>query len=615
MNLEKTKMNYFSKKTWIATLSISIFLMVLGGLLILFSNQLVNFAYDFLSQKIFHREFSLEKWLPSIESFFLVPIFAVLLFNAAIFVKYPPKAKIILLSSFLALISFMILYTNFVATYMHVNSDLGSEILLGKECVLEKSFWPRGWCYSTEIRLINTQFFSAFAFLFTNDFDTVKTVQSFFTCAALFLAFLYLLNQLELKHFWLKFLSCILVMIPWSVICWHVGAGENYYIPHAIFGIVYVANFIKLTLKAPIKHKTAFTAFFFVWAFLCGLSSIRYIIISVLPLSLAVIFIEAREKENSPITDFKHFWLKNKFVFFSVTGLFLSGIGYVANNLVLQRLYYFSQWNSMSFNSIGDTTFRDCFSGILSIFGYQERIAVFTPGGVINILIYIAIALFLLYSFLSLKNGLPKSNKIEFAFFISSMLLNTFLYLNVDYIARYYYPIVVHVVACVACIISNAKLSDVRKYCLGTVFSFTLALSSLATISNRLNVDENKENYPVADFLVKNGYHFGYATFGNSLKFTYLTNGKIEVGNLLKSDSKGSNPPITSTYQYDTWLTPLRYYEKDFAKGEKVFLLLTNGQYENSIDYNIVKNGRLVYGDENYKILEYESHDAFRNGF
>ncbi|MBQ3670225.1 MAG: hypothetical protein II921_01945, partial [Treponema sp.] len=411
-------MTYFSKKTSIFVLGFSILFLVLSSLLVLFSNQLVDFAYEILSKHIFHREFSIEKWLASIQSFFLVPVCVVLFFNAIVFIKYPPRAKIIFLSSFLAVILFMILYTNYVATYMHVNSDLASELLLGKECVLEKSFWPKGWCYSTEIRLINTQFFSAFGFLFTDNFDAVKTIQSFFTCAAIFFACWYLLNQLEIKQFWLKYLSCILIFIPYSVICWHVGAGENYYVPHAIFGIIYVANFIKLNMGKNLSHPRAFKVFFFLWAFLCGLSSIRYIIIEVIPLFCAVLFIESREKTNAPITDFKQFWLKNRFVFTATVGLLASGVGYAMNNLVLQRLYYFSQWNSMSFQGFGKVTLQECFFGILSVFGYNSTIAFFTPGGAVNILIYLAIVLFVVYTFLSLKNGLPKSNKIEIAFFI-----------------------------------------------------------------------------------------------------------------------------------------------------------------------------------------------------
>lgn len=608
-------MNYFSKKTWISFLTVSLILLALSSVLVLFSNQLLQIAYDFLSQKIFHREFSLEKWQASIESFFLVPAFGVLLINTIFFVKYPPKAKVIFLAVFIGIISFMILYTNFVATRMHANADLGSELMLGRECVLEKSFWPRGWCYSTEIRLFNTQFFSALGFLFTDNFDAVKTIQSFFTCGVLFFVCWYSLNQLEIKSFWLKFLLSTLSFLPWSVTVWHVGAGENYYIPHAIFGLVYVATFIKLTTKTELKHKRALTIFFFAWAFTCGLSSIRYIIVSVLPLCFAVLFIETRDKSNPSVTDFKKFWLENKSVFYSVLGVFLSGFGYIANNLVLQKIYYFSEWNSMSFNGFGETKFMDCFYGLLDMFGFQQNIAVFTPGGIINVLVYLSFVLFALYMFISLKNGLPKSNKIQMSFFISTMILNTFLYMKVDYISRYYYPLVMHVIPCLGCIISNGKLSDARKYCLGTVWSFLLTMSSYATISNRLNVDENTRLYNAANFLVDNGYHFGYATFGNSTNFTYITNGKIEVGNLLKAKSEGNNPAITQTYKYDTWLTPKRYYEKDFAKGEKVFMALTYGQFQDSKDFNIVKNGKLVFIDGNFAILEYESHDVFRNSF
>ena len=60
------------------------------------------------------------------------------------------------------------------------------------------------------------------------------------------------------------------------------------------------------------------------------MSTIRYIIIFTLPLALAILWIEGRDKtSDTKITDFKNFWIKNQNVFLSVSGLIVSGIGYI----------------------------------------------------------------------------------------------------------------------------------------------------------------------------------------------------------------------------------------------------------------------------------------------
>ena len=370
----------FSKKSEIILVSLSIFAIFISTLLVIFANQFYTIIYEILSTKVFHREFDFNKWLPSIESFFLIPSFLVITVNALIFTKYSEKSKMTLLSVLALDLFFLILFVNYAATDFTIDSDLASEILLGKQCIKEKTLWPRNWYYSTEFRFINTQIFSALGFLFTDNFNAVKTIQSFFCILSLFFSMWFLLNQLSIKKTWIKFLTCILTVIPWSWISWHVSAGQNYYIPHAVFSLIYLSIFLKLTNNQNLSHKKFWISFFFIWAFLSGMSTIRYIIIFTLPLALAILWIEGRDKtSDTKITDFKNFWIKNQNVFLSVSGLIVSGIGYIFNNLIFQKIFTFHQWNSMNFNKFGETTLSDILLGLLETFGYKQEIAVLTP--------------------------------------------------------------------------------------------------------------------------------------------------------------------------------------------------------------------------------------------
>ena len=99
---------------------------------------------------------------------------------------------------------FITFYCIATRTVNHVDSDLASEILLAKECVLEKTLWPRTWNYSTEIRLFNTQLVTAPAFLFTKSWNTAKLWTSIFSLIFLFFAVYYVLQQINIKEFWFK---------------------------------------------------------------------------------------------------------------------------------------------------------------------------------------------------------------------------------------------------------------------------------------------------------------------------------------------------------------------------------------------------------------------------
>ena len=603
----------FSKKSEIILVSLSIFAIFISTLLVIFANQFYTIIYEILSTKVFHREFDFNKWLPSIESFFLIPSFLVITVNALIFTKYSEKSKMTLLSVLALDLFFLILFVNYAATDFTIDSDLASEILLGKQCIKEKTLWPRNWYYSTEFRFINTQIFSALGFLFTDNFNAVKTVQSFFCILSLFFSMWFLLNQLSIKKTWIKFLTCILTVIPWSWISWHVSAGQNYYIPHAVFSLIYLSIFLKLTNNQNLSHKKFWISFFFIWAFLSGMSTIRYIIIFTLPLALAILWIEGRDKtSDTKITDFKNFWIKNQNVFLSVSGLIVSGIGYIFNNLIFQKIFTFHQWNSMNFNKFGETNLSDILLGLLETFGYKQEIAVLTPNGVINILVYASLFLFTLYIILALKKELPKSNKILLVFFISNFLFNTFLHLNVDYINRYYYPILIYIMPCISVISFNSELSTLRKWVLSVTWSIILLTSTFSTLQHLIAVDNNKNRHASIEFLKEKDYDFGYATFWNSTVITYLTNGKIKVGNLTRN--KENKNLITEKYDFTKWLTPKDWYTDDY-NNKPIFLLVQQSEYALSKDYEVYKNGTLVYEDKFFKIYEYKNHNTFKEAF
>lgn len=604
-------MTYFSRKQSFIFMGVSFLVLILGTMLVCFSSNFIQFSYDFFSQKVFHRSFNLAKWLPTIESFFIIPVFVMIIFQTVFFPKFSDKHKVVILSVYFCALLFVTLYGVAVATRRHVNADLASEILLATECVREKTFWPRGWNYSTEIRLFNTNLITAPVFLFTNNWDIAKLLTSLGSMLILFFAMYYVLSQLRIKKFWITYLICILSVLPFSSMAWYVGAWGTYYIPHAVFGLVYVGTFIKLITNRNGGGK-ALLVFFYAWAFLSGLSSIRYIMIFVFPLALVMVISKCLEKNKAcMIYDFDAFWKKTLTVRYSVVALLFSGLGYVCNNIILQPLFQFSQWNKITFCTLGDITFTDILHALLSFFGYQDNISVLTPNGIINILIYVFLLLFASLALFSLKNKISEEKKIMLLYFTASYLFNTFVYLHTELIYRYYYPILVAIFPCFAILLDDEKLSSLKRYALGSILSVIVLSSVFSTVQHNLNTDSNEELYNVADYLAEK-YTFGYATFWNANVITYLTNGDVEVGNL-KRIKKDGKEYLNDTYKYDAWLTPERYYT-DKHDGH-IFLLVSQDEFADNKTHPTIQAGKMVYGDDYYVVFDYVSHEAFKDSF
>src|SRR5574344_2468633 len=122
--------------------------------------------YAVCARELGRRECSLDKWLPTIQSFFVFPVVIVIAFNAVCFAKYTDRIKTVLICSMLAVLMVSITYTSAVTTSYHVNSDLACELVFAKECLVEKFLIPTGYYYSTELHALNNQLVEAPLFLF-----------------------------------------------------------------------------------------------------------------------------------------------------------------------------------------------------------------------------------------------------------------------------------------------------------------------------------------------------------------------------------------------------------------------------------------------------------------
>ncbi len=608
-------MKQFSKKTDLTLLAVTSAAFIVSAALILFAAQVFTLIQYVAETKVVHHPLNPATIHQKITPFIVFPVFAVIVFDALFFVKFSAKSKIILLLQFCLAALVLTTAACFMKTPQYMNSDMASEIMLAKECFTHKTFWPRSWHYSTEIRLLHTQLIASPLFAFTSNWLTVKALSAVILCLSLPFSLWFLLSVLKVKSVQLKLLCSLLIFLPWSNTMWGMVELGNYYIPHIAISFVYTALFISLAYSELTAKKTKiFTALFFALAFISGLSGIRPILNFQLPIAATLIALAAYRMANKKEEfNFSRFFLADKPVFYASANIVFGGAGYVANSLALSKLFHFLKYNDQTFNAIGDVRISDLHRDIFGIFGFRSNVRVFSPAGINNVVLYGAALIFIICFALYLKRSKSESNRIFMIFAAVIIVSNTFVAVHTDYQDRYLIPALVYCIPCFALFLESSELSPLKKYLLGVSVSVVLIGNAFVTFSDILTSSGNEDKNAVCRFLDKN-YSFGYATFWNANVLTFMTDGRLEFGNLEPDPIDGIDY-IPETFHCHLWLTPDRFYHDDYKADERVFFLVTQEEYETSPEHNIFKSGREVYSDDFYRVFDYENKRAFINGF
>jgi len=605
-------MKQFSKKTNLTVLIITSAAFALSAALILFSVDIFTFIQYVAETKVVHHPLNPATIHQKITPFIAFPVFAIIIFDALFFVKFSTKSKIILLAQFCLAALILTAAACFLKTPQFMDSDMASEIMLAKECFTHKTFWPRSWHYSTEIRLLHTQLIASPLFAFTSSWLTVKALSAVILCLALPFSLLFLLNALKVKSVWLKLLCSLLIFLPWSDTMWGMVQLGNYYIPHIAISFVYTALFISLAYTEMAAKKTKiFTALFFALAFISGLSGIRPILNFQLPIAATIIALAVhRMVSKQEEFKFSRFFIADKPVFYASANIVLGGIGYVANSLVLKKIFSFASWNGALFTAIGDVQFSDVQRDIFELFGFHSDVRVFSPAGINNVILYAAVFFFIVCFALYLKKQQSDYRRIFVLLAAVIIVLNSFVTIHTAYLGRYFIPALVYCIPCIALFLESTELSFLKKYLLGVSAAAALTTSAFVMYVNILTAGGNEDKSAVCRFLDKN-YSFGYATFWNANVFTFLTNGKVEVADIGK---RAGEETIPKEIEF-LWLSPDFYWEENYKSDVPVFLLVTQEEYERSPEHNIFKSGREVYSDDFYRVFDYENKRAFINSF
>lgn len=612
-------MKQFSKNTGAVMCALSIAALVVGGAIVLLTPQIVQWLPEFLETRVFHRTFDHAAYFESIVSLISFPIFIAIVVTSLVFLKFSDRQKCVLLWAYIACAFFITAYVTY--RYVGISSfwfnDDASEYLLARECFLQKTFMPRSWYYSTEIRVLNTQLIAAPLFFFTQNLILIKTITSTVTVAILFLSTLFLVSSFKIEKKWIVLLCGLLVICPVSYPMWGLMHFGSFYIPHIAICFFYVGLFLRLSFAdiSPVR-RNVFAGVFLFLAFCGGLGSIRYFLNFIFPLAAVVIGrkILLQYRATNEVRA-RALFEDDRETFWAGLGCAVCVFGYVLNTLVLANLYSVKNYNKIRFLPLGEATVTGVIDMILGVAGYNGNASVFTPAGFATVLLGVVavVGTILFIVHIRQENTAAEASFLRFVVFLCAFTL----YINIctEMVARFLLTTIIIFVPVLALILRDGRISGLHRYVLGVSFTVLVLTNAFGIWSIFQAKDETAGLRKTCDFLVENDYSFGYAFFEYATPAWFLSNGKLEVAILKDEDADDESKILSDSYTRSKWLTPRRYYDPEYGGENRVFLIMAENDVKNTPEHPALLRGNVIYDADGFVVYDYESHAAFINAF
>ncbi len=492
-----------------------------------------------------------------------------------------------------------------------MHSDMSAEIILSKLLASEKRLITPNWFYSTEIRIVYTQLVMTPLFTIFPDkgMHMIKLASIMIYAFLLAVTYIFTAKEFDIKKAPL-FLSGAFLFAPLS----------NEYFDMVLLGCFYTSQIIVTYLLIKIfLHESSEKTYakmisltiLLLSSFIVGLSGFRYLASLFAPLFIATVFALVFDKEKGTVTG-----IKGKVYISFAMGVF-GTIGCAINLFVLPKFYHFdrSGVSPVAFNEIPGRFIRSIKLMAL-LLGFREG-EVSALDGIVNV-IKIVCLIFLIFEVIYLLRNrykvLSPKQRILLYYFIASLVINwiMLIFTDVRMQYRYWIPSLAIAILLTGVYLSIPKKADAKKMSAKIAMIVPAALVVVTVLSSYYGellkdyeYNDCAKRYGYMDFLEKEGYEFGYATFWNASVSEYLSDGKIHVATL----TGGFNDE--APYE---WLAPTYYYQKGYHEG-KTFLLLAKTEEPAlaSGDINFMQDAPKVYEDDFYVIYEGEGMYVFSN--
>lgn len=498
-----------------------------------------------------------------------------------------------------------------------LDSDMAAEMMFSK--ILSEGghiFATPYWYYSTEFRFLYTHLIMGPLFLICKDWHLIRLITNILSYILMAAAYFYMMKPIKADRR-LTALTAIILFLPFSeTMMTHMQMG-NTYMPHVIISFFFLGMFLRLVKKEEYTKagRWMLLVFFVLLSFICGVSGVRYLLALQCPLVIAAFlyvldsmdFQLFREQFgiNKNAAGYFRRVLKGeemKYLYTALLGAACSVAGYGINVLWVSRRYVFQTYGATNFIAVYQgillERLQNAFGSLIMLFGYIPDKGFLSMRGLISILSFVMLGIFV-YCVVKARKKSTGQRLFMVLFVITAFALNLFVFVftTSTMVPRYYITIFIFALPVLVFYMEQEE-PVLDRLVVGVLLVLCLLLASAKVTLSFITTDKNEGKRAVAAFLQDNLYCFGYASYWNANIITELTDGRVEIANIMDPE----------TLEYFKWSSPTRYYREEYYKGE-VFLLLSTEENIKYQDTKALRAGKLIYQDADYVVYIYESRE------
>lgn len=520
------------------------------------------------------------------------------------------------------------LFTTCHVTGHYLDSDTSSTLVFAEHLSQIGKLFSQDWMYSTNIEVISSHLIFIPLFQLFDDWQQIRLIGTIIHQAIYLLSYAFMLRQAGVSRR-VFYISASLLLLPVSVAYGRIVLYHCFYVPlltmdFLMLGLVFRCAKVQNWKKAgPYLLVLMLGAL----AFLEGLGGIRQLMILHAPMVLsAFLFCFLDFYKNQKRLSEVLLSDRGRVLIFSVYAAGASFVGFLGNVFYLCKRFAFADYGSTELNIINFSEFDDILYGFFHQFGFREKVSMISVIGILSLLGLIA-GIYCVYTSIQRIKHYQKEDDIytlvlnTFFLFFTAVTLFSFILTGGD--KGYYYPL--YFTFCLSWI-APMLIASFEKESVKKIFSFEKIFCWITILTMFLNgfanmtffngsktfdqvyeglqfYDIDKKEYlsGTVNYLSENNYTIGYATYWEGNVVTEITNGDIDMINLLMG---GENGNLT----YYSWLTSLYLRE---AENPKPFLLLPSDfksffEVSDSVQYCT-----LVYEDQYHCVYDILDRDAF----
>lgn len=273
-----------------------------------------------------------------------------------------------------------------------VDSDMAAEMVLSDLLNKEGGILTRNWYYSTELHVFETQWFLRIGLLFYPDnWHRARIIGSLLILLVYSASFYFMAKKLNLRGYAL--LGAAIVIWPFGRDYYYYGTWGLHYLPYMIFAFFAMGLFLRYadgcSGESGKGSRAGILSCYLLGlaaAFMSGLNGIREALILYVPLLFSALVMEAMEvrrsgRENRGTGKASKVTAGRLAVRYSLCMLAGNIAGYLVNSKILAKIYHFTSFNGVSWESDFPNTYSKILGDYLQMFGYQPGTEVFSVGG------------------------------------------------------------------------------------------------------------------------------------------------------------------------------------------------------------------------------------------